>query len=42
MSLCNGFLKITYEIINLEYLLNKKTNKKIDLEDEIVVKWRIH
>ena len=42
MSLCDGFLKIIYEIINLEYLLNKKTNKKIDLEDEILVKWRIH
>ena len=42
MNLCDGFLKFTYEIINLEYLLNKKTNKKIDLEDEILVKWRIH
>ena len=42
MSLCDGFLKNIYEIINLEYLLNKKTNKKIDLEDEILVKWRIH
>ena len=38
MNLCDGFLKITYEIINLEYLLNKKTNKKFDLEDEILVK----